>query len=126
MELKKIKIGKREFSLAFTLGAMEELESALPEFRLDKLEQYVKSASGIQDIILALARQGELLSGRVLDIDRAWLGAHLSPSPKKMAPIQVAVMEALADGLTMEAEQDEDQEVDVVLDEIKKNDQTGI
>ena len=40
-----------------------------------------------------------------------------------MAPIQVAILNALSDGLTMEAEEDEG-EVDVVLEEIKKKETT--
>lgn len=120
MEKRTVKIAKRTFSLAFTLGAMEELEQKIKHFNLSKLQDYVKSPSGLLDMMLALMRQGELLEGRILDVDRAWLGSHLPPSPVRMAPIQIAVMNALSDGLTMEAEDEEEGEVDVVLEEIKK------
>lgn len=123
MEKRTVKIAKRTFPLAFTLGAMEELEQKIENFNLSKLQDYVKSPSGLIDILLALMRQGELLEGRILDVDRTWLASHLSPSPIRMAPIQIAIMNALSDGLSMEAEQDEG-EVDVVLEEIKKKETT--
>lgn len=123
MEKRTVKIAKRTFPLAFTLGAMEELEQKIENFNLSKLQDYVKSPSGLMDILLALMRQGELLEGRILDVDRTWLASHLSPSPIRMAPIQIAILNTLSDGLTMEAEQDEG-EVDVVLEEIKKKETT--
>lgn len=121
--MRTVKIAKRTFPLAFTLGAMEELQNKIENFNLAKLQEYVKSPSGLMDILLALMRQGELLEGRILDVDRAWLASHLSPAPIRMAPIQVAILNALSDGLTMEAEEDEG-EVDVVLEEIKKKETT--
>lgn len=121
--MRTVKIAKRTFSLAFTLGAMEELQNKIENFNLAKLQEYVKSPSGLMDILLALMRQGAILEGKTLDVDRTWLASHLSPAPIRMAPIQVAILNALSDGLTMEAEQDEG-EVDVVLEEIKKKETT--
>lgn len=117
--MRTVKIAKRTFPLAFTLGAMEELQNKIENFNLAKLQEYVKSPSGLMDILLALMRQGAILEGKTLDVDRTWLASHLSPAPIRMAPIQVAILNALSDGLTMEAEED-DGEVDVVLEEIKK------
>lgn len=121
--MRTVKIAKRSFPLAFTLGAMEELTQKIENFNLAKLQDYVKSPSGLIDILLALMRQGAILEGKALDVDRAWLASHLSPSPMRMAPIQVEVLNALSDGLTMETEEAEG-EVDVVLEEIKKNETT--
>lgn len=123
MEKRTVKIAKRTFPLAFTLGAMEELEQKIENFNLSKLQDYVKSPSGLLDILLALMRQGAILEGKTLDVDRTWLASRLSPAPIRMAPIQVAILNALSDGLTMEAEEDEG-EVDVVLEEIKKKETT--
>lgn len=121
--MRTVKIAKRTFPLAFTLGAMEELQNKIENFNLAKLQEYVKSPSGLMDILLALMRQGAILEGKTLDVDRTWLASHLSPAPIRMAPIQVAILNALSDGLTMEAEEDEG-EVDVVLEEIKKKETT--
>lgn len=125
MDTREIKIGKRTFALAFTLGAMEELEKKIENFRLNELQNYVKSPTGMVDILLALMRQGELLQGRVLDIDRTWLAAHIRPAPARVAAIQVAVLETLSDGLSMETENQEDEEIDVTLEEIKKKETTA-
>ena len=121
--MRTVKIAKRAFPLAFTLGAMEELQNKIENFNLTKLQEYVKSPSGLMDILLALMRQGAILEGKTLDVDRTWLASHLSPAPIRMAPIQVAILNALSDGLTMEAEEDGG-EVDVVLEEIKKKETT--
>ena len=123
MEQRTVKIAKRTFPLAFTLGAMEELQNKIENFNLAKLQEYVKSPSGLMDILLALMRQGASLEGKALDVDRTWLASHLSPAPIRMAPIQVTILNALSDGLTMEAEEDGG-EVDVVLEEIKKKETT--
>lgn len=121
--MRTVKIAKRTFPLTFTLGAMEELQNKIENFNLAKLQEYVKSPSGLMDILLALMRQGAILEGKALDVDRTWLASHLSPAPIRMAPIQVAILNALSDGLTMEAEEDGG-EVDVVLEEIKKKETT--
>ena len=121
--MRTVKIAKRAFPLAFTLGAMEELQNKIENFNLAKLQEYVKSPGGLMDILLALMRQGAILEGKALDVDRTWLASHLSPAPIRMAPIQVAILNALSDGLTMEAEEDGG-EVDVVLEEIKKKETT--
>lgn len=123
MEKRTVKISKRVFPLAFTLGAMEELAQKIENFNLARLQDYVKSPSGLIDILLALMRQGAILDGKALDVDRAWLASHLSPAPIRIAPIQVEVLNALSDGLTMETEEAEG-EVDVVLEEIKKKETT--
>ena len=121
--MRTVKIAKRVFPLAFTLGAMEEMQNKIENFNLAKLQDYVKSPTGMIDILLALMRQGAILEGKTLDVDRAWLASHLSPSPMRMAPIQVEVLNALSDGLTMETEEDGGA-VDLVLEEIKKNETT--
>ncbi len=120
MKTTDVKIGKQHFSLAFTLGAMEELEEKIEDFRLDDLQKYVKSPKGLLDIITALARQGEALDGRELAVNREWFAQHLSPSPIRISQIQVAVLNALSEGLRMEAEDENEGEVDVVLEELKK------
>lgn len=121
----QLKIGGRTFSLAFTLDAMCELQELIPDFNLAALSDYVKTPAGLRDMIVALARQGELLEGRVLDVDAAWFGSHISPSPRRIATIQVAVLEALSIGMTMETDDGEDREVDVALEDIKKNGPTA-
>ena len=121
MKTTKIKIGGRIFALAFTLGAMCRLQDSIQDFRLEKLADYVKTPDGLLDLLTALAEQGEKLEGRILDVDRDWCALHISPAPAKIAGIQIKVFDALAAGMSMETEEGENGEVDVVLEDLKKN-----
>ncbi len=115
----EIKIRKQILSLAFTLDAMAEMEKTIPDFTLNDIYKYPRSAGTLADMLYILAKYGEDLAGRQLAMDRKDFG-RLSPSPAKIAELQVAVFKALAEGLTMETDDDEDQEQDVVLNELKK------
>lgn len=118
----KLKIGGRIFALAYTLDAMCELGETIPDFDMDKFSEYTKKPQQMLDLLVALAREGEALEGRTLDVDKKWFGSHISPAPASIAKVQVAIFTALADGMTMETDTGEDGEVDVVLEEIKKKD----
>lgn len=121
-----LKVGGRTFELAFTLDAMCELQEEVEGFDLSKLSDLARTPKGLTQLLLALARQGELLNGRILDVGREWFGSHISPAPARIAKIQIAVLNALSAGMTMETdEEDEDEEHDVVLDEIKKKETPG-
>lgn len=122
MKTTTITIGGRTFALAFTMDAMAAYEDTIPDFNLAKLTEYAGTAKGLLQLLPPLAQQGELLEGRALDVDRAWFGAHLRPSAKQLIALRVAVMDALAAGLGMETDDGGDEETDVVLEEIKKND----
>ena len=120
MKTVPLKIGGRTLALAFNLNAMCELQESVPDFDLNKLADYVRTPDGLRTMITVLARQGEVLAGRIPDITKEWIGAHLSPSPQRMATVQVAVLNALAEGMRMETDDDETDETDEVLAEIKK------
>ena len=122
MKTTDIKIGKKTFALAFTLDALAELEETIEGFSLADLAKYPRTAKGLGDLIYALAKQGELLQGRTLTVDRAWIGSHLSPAPARIAGYQVAVLEAINAGMDMETDDEEKGEEDVVLQELKKKD----
>lgn len=115
-----VTIAKREFALAFTMDALDRIESAIPDFNLSEISQYTKRPGFMVDILYAMIQQGELLQGRKLDVDRAWFGAHIPASPKKIADVQIAVFNAMAEAMKMESETEDGGEVDVVLEEIKK------
>ena len=125
MKTTQLKIGKRTFALAFTLDAMCRMQQTMQDFDLSKISERVKTPDGLLDMIVILAQQGELLEGRTLNVDRAWFGSHISPAPVRVAQIQIAVLNALAEGMRMETEDDEPGETDEVLAEIKKKGTTG-
>lgn len=119
MKLTHVKIGGRTFALAFTLNVMADLEDAVPEFDITKLTEYVKTPKGLLTILTIMAKQGEALENRVLDVDSSWFGAHIRPGPANLMGLQSAIMEAMYEGMRMETE-DDDGDSDVVLEEIKK------
>ena len=121
MKQVKLRLSGRVFSLAFTLDALAALEDTIEDFDFGQLSVYARSPRWLPDIVYILAQQGELREGRQLDVDRAWFGCHMSPSPAKGARIQTAVLNAFTAGLEMETDEgDEDGEVDATLEEIKK------
>lgn len=120
MKTVPLNVGGRTFALAFTLNAMCEMQDKIPNFDMNKLSDYVKTPDGLLDLLVIMARQGESLNDRELDVDREWFGKHLSPSPRRMATIQIALLNALAEGMRMDTEDDEEFETDEVLNDIKK------
>lgn len=121
--MEHIRIAKKTYALAFTMDALATMEKLVPGFDLSQVTDHARTSGGLVDLLWAMAQQGELLEGRTLEEDRAWFGSHLSPSPKNIVKLQIACMNALAEGLRMETEEeDEDAEVDVVLEDIKKKD----
>lgn len=121
----EIKIADRTFALAFTLNAMIEMQQQIPEFSMAKISEYPRTPEGLRTIILALAREGEYLEGRKLDIDAAWLGSHIKPSPARIAKIQTAIVQAIMEGMELENDDGSDEETDVVLEEIRKKETPG-
>lgn len=124
MKTSHVKIAKKDLALAFTMDALADIEDLIKDFNISNLGEYARNPRHLCDILYCLAKQGELLEGRTLDVDRAWIGSHISPSPAQTTKIQIAVLTALTDGMKMETEEDEG-EKDVVLEELKKNEQTG-
>lgn len=121
----EIKIAGRTFALAFTLNAMIEMQQQIPDFSMTKISEYPRTPEGLRTIILALAREGEYLEGRKLDIDAAWLGSHIKPSPSRIAKIQTAIVQAIMEGMELENDDGSDEETDVVLEEIRKKETPG-
>ena len=119
-----VKVGGRELALAFTVDAMDELEKRLGEpIDLTTLQQAIVSKLADRRVLLAvaciLAQQGEYLAGRDPDFDETWLRRHAKPG--QQISLHASVVQAIAEGLSMETgETDENAEVDVVLEELKK------
>ena len=124
MKTTPLKIGKRTFALAFTANALAELEETVEGFDIANIAETTKSMKTLLDVVTSLAKAGEELEGRTLDVDRKWFGAHISPAPLSIAKVQIAVLNAFSEGLRMEAEENEDGEVDVVLEDLKKKENT--
>ena len=120
MKTRKIRIAGRNFALLFNYAALADLYDVIEEFDLGQILTYVKTPKFLPVLLSALARAGEAEEGRTLDVDAAWFSAHMRPSPVSVMKIQVAVNDALADGMLMETEEEEGGEVDVTLEALKK------
>lgn len=118
--MQEIRIGGRDFRMAFTLDGLALLEKLNDGFDVTKITDCAKSPKGLGDLIYVMVQQGEYLEGRDLDVDRAWIGARLSPAPKAILDMRMKVLDCIGEGMAMETEQDEEGEVDVTLAEIKK------
>ena len=119
-----LKVGGKEFHLVFSLGTMERMEEMIEDFDLSKIDEILRKTKGLLDILFLLAEQGAIIEGRKLEEDRAWFGAHAPASQKWIISAHEAIVSTLVDGMTMETDDaDPDEEVDVVLEELKKKDE---
>ena len=116
-----IKIKKKEFPLVFSLGTLQRMEEFIDGFDLTNVDNILRSTKGLLDILYCLAEQGAIAEGRRLEEDRAWFGANAPAAQKWIIQAHTTIVETLVDGMSMETdEEDDDAEVDVVLEELKK------
>lgn len=120
-----VKIAGREFTIAFTLKAMIEMQNDIADFDLEDINHIVTKPEMLVSVLYILAKSGAALEGKTLDVDKEWFSVHIPPNIKKLFSLQLSVIEACVDGMTMETEEEEDREreVDVILQEIQKKSQ---
>ena len=121
-----IKVGGRELALDFTIEAMDRMETVLGEsVDLGNLQKSVVDKTGDRKVLIgiiwAMAKPSD---GQGEPVSREWLARNIHPGC--LVKLRLAALNAMTEGMTMETEErDEDEEVDVVLEEIKKNDRTA-
>ena len=119
-----IKIGGQEIALKFTMRALCRMEDVVGEqidleTISDKLRSWLKNPRTLMKIAALLADEGETAQGRTFGKDSEWFVDNTSPSD--LGDLVRSVSVAIAEGMGMETGQpDEDEEVDLVLEEIKK------
>lgn len=123
MKNHSVKIGKTEFPLLFTLGTMQLMEERISGFDLTKIDEILHSAGGLLDVLYCLAEQAAIAEGKPLKEDRAWFGSHAPASRIWIVKAHEEIVAALVDGMNMETDDDDGEEVDVVLEELKKKDE---
>jgi hypothetical protein len=125
MKRHTVTIAKREFNLAFTLNTMIRMQEDQPDFDFNKLDVILRQPKGLVDVLYQLALSGAALEDSPLDVSKEWMAEHIPANQKSLAEIQMGVVNALTDGMRMETEEEENEnrEVDVVLEEIKKKDE---
>ena len=122
MSKHEIKIWDRTFPLSFTLRTLIRMQEDLPDFN-DDFNKYITTAKGLMNTIYYMALSGAALEDKTLDVSLDWMAERIPASGKKLQEIQRAIVDTLVEGNRMETEEEEnqDREVDVVLEEIKKN-----
>lgn len=119
----KITIAKKDFPLRFSLGTLQLLEETIPDFDLSKIDARLRTTGGLLDVLYCLAVEGAIAKGEELKESRAWFGANAPASRRWIVTAHETVVAALIDGMSMETDDEEEkEEVDVVLEEIKKKD----
>lgn len=118
-------IAGRALKLVFTTAAWIEIEERYGSIEAlsDKMESGDKTVKTAIDAIAILANQGEGLAGRPMDVTAEWIAANIKPNEIKAAIAEFTV--AIQKGMGMEAEQEENEPVDVVLEEIAKKKEQG-
>ena len=122
--MQKLHIGGRELALAFTISAMDAMETITgAPVDLDNIKETVvdscKDRRKLLELVAIMSREGAALDETAAEADAAWLAKHLRPG--NLPRVQIAVLGAVADGMRMDsAEGEDDEEVDVVLEELKK------
>ena len=121
----RIKIGGREFLLAFPMKAYLEMSNSIEDFDLGDVNEMMKDPNKIMSMLFILAKYGALLNGEKVDFDQDWMDMHTPVSTRKIIAIQLVILNTITDYMEMETEEDEDlnREVDVVLREIQKKSQ---
>ena len=118
----KVKIGGREFPLAFTLRTLIRLKQDNPDFDVSDIGKAASDPDDMVRILYYMMEDAAKLAGKTLDVDREWIALHIPVNARKFIAIQLAINHAATEGMKMEAEEDEDEgrEVDLVLQEIQK------
>lgn len=122
MKKHTIKIGKKEFTLVFTLGTLQAMEEMIIDFDLSNIDSIMRSTGGMLDILYCLAEQGAILEEKPLVENRAWFGSHAPANRDWVVNAHKTIVDTLVDGMSMENEDEDEGEVDVVLEDIKKKD----
>lgn len=118
------KIGEKKYSAVFNLNVLDKLgEMAGPAEDGTPLDAHAileiwSTRYGMIKALMTLITEGERLEGREVDIDADWLQAHLTPAEGMWLQHKLAAI--LVEGMRMESSMDADEEVDEVLEEIKK------
>lgn len=119
-----VKLAKKEFPLVFTLGTMQRLEETVPDFDITKIDELLRSTKGLLDVLYCMAAEGAVARDQELKETRAWFGAHAPASKTWIVNVHQEIVAALIDGMSMETDdEDGSDEVDVVLEELKKKDE---
>ena len=124
MKKHTVKIGKREFPLAFRLKTVIKMSENIEDFNTRDLREIVGKPADMLEVLYQMILTGAELEGAEVDVDKNWIALHFPANPKKISEIHETIGITMMEDMAMETEEEEDEEVDVVLEEIKKNEAT--
>lgn len=82
----------------------------------------LQKTKGFIDCMYILAQEGAALEGKQLTEDRSWFARHCPVNGDFRAYATAAMINAIVAGMEMESDKDTQEEVDVVLEDLKKRD----
>jgi len=119
MKKHTITIGGRELVFRFDMLAWADIEENVGQLtEMQEVLQGRKRIRGLMNIVAALANAGERAEGREENVTVSWLNKMMHPA--QFLDVEAAAMEAITDGMSMESEADDEEEVDLTLREIQK------
>lgn len=124
VKVHRLKLGEKTYSAVFNLNVLDRLgEMAGPAEDGTPLDAHAileiwSTRYGMIRALTVLIDEGEKMEGRKSDVDEDWLKANLTPAEGMWLQRKLAAI--LVEGMRMETDLDADEEVDEVLEEIKK------
>lgn len=117
-----LKIGGREFPLAFTLKTMIRLKNDNPDFDFSDVGKMTSDPAGLVKMLFYMMSDAASLDGKKLDVDEEWIALRLPYNARKIIALQLKIIHTVEEWMKMESEEDadEEREVDLVLQEIQK------
>ena len=122
-----IKVGGREFPIVFTLRTLIRLKEENPDFDIGNISKALATPAGVVKVLYFMMADAAKLENKELDVDEDWILLRTSISQRRFVAMQLKIIHAIKDNMSMESEEDDDDaEVDLVLQEIqKKREKTG-
>ena len=120
MKAIEIEAGGRTLPLVFNMNSWGEIEEEIAPLQdVGGLLEGTKRVKTVLKLVRILANEGLECAGEKADVTEAWLGRTLNP--RQMGDLSMKAMQAVTQGMQMEATEDEPgKEVDVTLQEINK------
>lgn len=117
-----IKIGGKKIQLVYTLDTMDRVQAMNGGDALDVrgLVEKMRDRTFLVRLLVEMAKDAN-----VQVPDEKWLKGHIYPG--QLPTLQIAIMETITEAMNMETldGDDDDEEVDEILEELKKKETTG-
>lgn len=117
-----IKIGGKKIQLVYTLDTMDRVQAMNGGDALDVrgLVEKMRDRTFLVRLLVEMAKDAN-----VQVPDEKWLKGHIYPG--QLPKLQIAIMETITEAMNMETldGDDDDEEVDEILEELKKKETAG-